>query len=317
MKQISRRNFVTGTATTLAGVAASGLMASSAKSSRSLRVAHITDMHLDTRPVAILNVAKVLKEINSMKDRPDLIINSGDSVFRSDGVSYDDASVQWNLLSKTLAEHNRIPMRSCLGNHDVWYSSNKQHNDQYKTQKRYWKNWALEVLDLPDAHYTYQKNNWQFIALDSINVSDYSLDQQQFSWLVKELDRIPATSPICIFSHVSILSIIPLLRSLKDGGIEDFHYPSSRQHTDALQLKDLFVKHPNVKLCLSGHTHQIDEVDFRGVKYLCGGAVAGNWWGDDGRPSLIFDGFPPAYTIIDLFEDGLISYENIFYKFTS
>lgn len=317
MSPLNRRDFVKkATAVSVTGMALPGLSSAPSQPKRALRIAHITDMHLDTRAIAGVNVKKVLTEINAMKDKPDLIINTGDSVFRSDGRLYEEAEVQWNLLAKTLKENNRIPLRSCIGNHDVWYGPDPQTDETYKTHRRYHKNWVLEVLNLPARYYSTAMKGWYFIALDSINKDEYSFDNEQFVWLEKELQRIPATTPICIFSHVSILSVIPLMRALKDDKLEDIHYPASRQHRDALQLKNLFYKHPNIKLCLSGHTHQIDHVEFLGIRYLCGGAVSGNWWGDH-RDSVVFDEFPPAYTIIDLYENGSIGHQHVFYKFNA
>ncbi len=81
--------------------------------------------------------------------------------------------------------------------------------------------------------------------------------------------------------------------------------------------KNRFHKLPNGKLCLSGQTHQVDEVTFIGVKYIDGGAVSGNWWADDNRPSMVFEEFPPAYTLLDLYEDHSITYRNVFYKFST
>ena len=283
---------------------------------RALRIVHLTDMHLDARPVAVANVTKVLKEINLLDDKPDLIINTGDSVFRADRMSYEGAKEQWDLLTKVLSDHNRIPMKSCIGNHDVWFGPDSA-NDQYRSNKFFQKKWVLDVLSLPAPYYSVAMKGWHFIALDSINVTDYSLGDKQLAWLETELARIPPSDNVCIFSHVSILSIIPLLRSMKDTRLEDFRYPASRQHKDALLLKDLFYKYRNVKLCLSGHTHQVDELNFLGVKYLCGGAVSGNWWADDNRTSLVFEEFPPAYTIIDLFEDGSSHHKSVFYEFVN
>jgi Icc protein len=316
IQNLQRRRFVKKVvAGSIAASVAVPALANTTDAKRALRIIHITDMHLDTRPVAVANVAKVLKEINQLDDKPDLIINTGDSVFRADGKTYEDAKAQWDLLTKLLSEHNRIPMKSCIGNHDVWFGPDAKSNDQYRSNKLFQKKWVLDVLDLPAPYYSAAINGWHFIALDSINATDYSLDSEQFAWLNTELARIPSRENVCIFSHVSILSIIPLLRSMKDTPLEDIRYPASRQHRDALQLKGLFYKYPNVKLCLSGHTHQVDELNFLGVKYLCGGAVSGNWWADDNRTSLVFDEFPPAYTIIDLFVDGSSRHKNVFYNF--
>jgi Icc protein len=53
-----------------------------------------------------------------------------------------------------------------------------------------------------------------------------------------------------------------------------------------------------VRLCLSGHAHQHERGDYLGVKYLCDGAVCGNWWSGDSM------NFPPAYVVVDLYSDG-------------
>ena len=107
------------------------------------------------------------------------------------------------------------------------------------------------------------------------------------------------------------------MRGLGETGIDGFHYPASRQHKDALELKRLFYKHPNVRLCLSGHTHQVDEISFLGVKYIVGGAVSGNWWSDGERTSFVFEEFPPAYTIIDLYNDRTISHQTVPYLYAT
>ncbi len=78
-------------------------------------------------------------------------------------------------------------------------------------------------------------------------------------------------------------------------------------HKDCLELKDLFAQHPNVKLCLSGHLHLLDRVDYNGVTYLCNGAVSGNWW--KGRHKDCDEG----YAVIDLYDDG--SFEHQYVKY--
>jgi hypothetical protein len=74
-------------------------------------------------------------------------------------------------------------------------------------------------------------------------------------------------------------------------------------HVDARRLKDLFRIHPNVKLCLSGHTHLIDRVDYLGVTYLCSGAVSGAWWKGP------YQEFQNSFTIIDLYDGGSFDFQ--------
>ena len=69
-------------------------------------------------------------------------------------------------------------------------------------------------------------------------------------------------------------------------------------HTDFMQLKELFIQHPNVRLGISGHIHLQDEIEYLGVKYYNNGAVSGKWWKGN------FQEFAPAYAIMELFDDG-------------
>jgi len=78
--------------------------------------------------------------------------------------------------------------------------------------------------------------------------------------------------------------------------------PGAWMHIDARRIKDLFRKHRNVQLCISGHIHLHDRVDYLGVSYFCNGAVCGGWWNGG------FQEFLPSYAIVDLYDDG--SFEN-------
>jgi predicted phosphodiesterase len=81
-------------------------------------------------------------------------------------------------------------------------------------------------------------------------------------------------------------------------------------HNDHKMIKDLFNSNGKVRVCLSGHVHYVDAIDYLGVKYLCNGAVSGNWWGTP----IALDEFPPVYSIIDLFEDGSSSHQLVKYN---
>ena len=83
--------------------------------------------------------------------------------------------------------------------------------------------------------------------------------------------------------------------------------PGAWMHKDAKRLKDLFFQHKNVKLAMSGHVHLQDEVNYLGVKYLCNGAASGGWWGGN------YQEFPPAFALVDLYEDGSSEHQIINY----
>ena len=109
-----------------------------------------------------------------------------------------------------------------------------------------------------------------------------------------------------IVSHIPIFSVAVL-----DFGKVDEKKPTqvdpSLMHSDASRLHGLFLKHPILKVCISGHLHLLDRVDFDRVTYLCDGAVCGNWW--KGRHKQCDEG----YALINLYDDGTFEREYVTY----
>jgi 3',5'-cyclic AMP phosphodiesterase CpdA len=276
---------------------------------RVLRVAHITDVHILNKRNAETCFARVIDAINRMDDRPDFIINTGDTVMDENKQTLETVEARWEVWRKIVA-NNDLPIHSALGNHDVWYGPDKKLDDVYQKDARYGKQWAMNELGLKNRYYSFSSNGWKFIALDSINGDHgYQLDKEQFRWLEFELNTA-GIEPVCVFNHVPILSMGALLYSTKRTPVADVKFPSGDMHNDHQQIKDLFLKKQNVKLCLSGHVHYVDGIEYLGVKYLCNGAVSGNWWGDP----IALEEFPPVYAIIDLFDDGTTENRLVYYN---
>jgi Icc protein len=78
-------------------------------------------------------------------------------------------------------------------------------------------------------------------------------------------------------------------------------------HGDARRIKDLFHKHENVRLCLSGHVHLLDRCEYLGVTYVCGGAVSGNWWKGPHQETR------EGYSLVDLYPDGAFDVQYVAY----
>lgn len=315
----NRRDFLKRTA--LAGVVASispnFIQAQSSSSTtnknriRSLRIAHITDVHIIDQTNAEQCFARVLREINALADKPDLIINTGDTVMDENKETRETVEIRWSVWNKIVSAENKIPMMSAIGNHDVWYGPDEKLDTEYKKDRRYGKQWAIDMLKLPNRYYSFERKGWKFIALDSINGKvGYSLDEEQFNWLDRELGNVPSDQPVCIFNHVPLLSACAMMYTIEREDADKAKFPIGDQHTDTKRIKSLFHKHKKVKLCLSGHVHYIDSVDYLGVKYLCNGAVSGNWWGNP----LALDEFPPVYSIIDLYSDGSSDHQMMYYN---
>jgi 3',5'-cyclic-AMP phosphodiesterase len=279
------------------------------KSKRALRIAHITDVHMLEQQNAKAYFSIVISEINKLKDKPDFIINTGDTVMDENHQSRETVEQRWTVWNAIMKKENNLDIFSAIGNHDVWYGPDDVTDAEYKKDKRYGKQWAIDELKLPNRYYSFSSRGWKFIALDSINGSNgYQLDDEQFAWLEREIRN--ATTPILVYNHVPILSMGALLYYTKRKPVAEVMFPSGDMHNDHQRVKDLFHTNQQVKVCLSGHVHYVDAIEYLGVKYYCNGAVSGNWWGTP----LALEEFPPVYAIIDLFEDGTSGHQLVYYN---
>ncbi|USN99580.1 MAG: metallophosphoesterase [Phycisphaeraceae bacterium] len=283
------------------------LRASGAK--RALRVAHLTDIHVQPELRAAEGLAAALAHVQSLDDKPQLILTGGDHVM--DCFSQDEArtKLQWELLAKVFRDGNSLPVRHAIGNHDVW-GWNKGKSKTTGDEPMWGKRFALDQIGMERSYHSFDQAGWHFVCLDSIshdpnNANGYlgKLGDEQIDWLARDLESTPKSTPVLVLSHIPILTVTGIL-GRPDKKSNDYNCSGGVMHTDSSQIRDLFARHPNVKVCLSGHTHRLDRVDFCGVSYICNGAVCGNWW--KGVHYECREGF----AVLDLFSDG--SFENTY-----
>jgi 3',5'-cyclic-AMP phosphodiesterase len=269
-----------------------------------IRFAHLTDMHVQPGIIPETGVAKALHHAQQLKPGVDFIINGGDAIMDALDKDKEGTQVQWNLLKGILKKENSLPIYHVIGNHDVWgwfIKENKPDSDRL-----YGKVWSVEILALPKRFYSFTKGKWHFIILDSTQQNPEGgyiarLDEEQMIWLQQELKNTTSDKYICIVSHIPILSIAAGLFFNKTETNGDLLIKRNLMHTDFLALKKLFQQYPNIRTCISGHIHLQDEVDYLGISYYCNGAVSGNWWKGS------FQEFPPAYAMMELYDDGTVT----------
>ena len=282
---------------------------------RVLRIAHLTDFHVQPEGIAPDGMRRALRHAQAQEDPPDIILNTGDSIFDSLEQDKSRTEAQWEVYQDILASENKLPIIHALGNHDVWGWGLP--NSAVSKDPLYGKEMAIEKLGLSNRYYSFDLAGWHFVVLDSLHprneVSVYpyigKLDEEQFQWMIDDVNTVASTSamPICIVSHIPILAACEYF----DGPNEEsgnWVVPASWMHIDARRFRDYFVQTPSVRLCLSGHTHQYETLDYLGVRYMTNGAVAGNWWNG------IYMDVPPSYVMVNLYDDGsadsmLVPYE--------
>jgi 3',5'-cyclic-AMP phosphodiesterase len=273
---------------------------------RPLRLAYLTDMHVEpgARPEA--GFARALDAVAALGEPPDLIVNGGDAIFTALTRDAHDVAAQFRTFLRILAQGPRIPVMHCVGNHDVW-GWGLENAAALTADPRFGKGWALDALELEAPYYLADRGGWRFIVLDSTHPGasfDYQarLDDAQFEWLAGVLASTSREMPVCLVSHIPLVSVAARRWfGAEPSGVEPQVIDEVLLHRDSGRVVELLEAHPNVRLALSGHLHMEERIEFRGVTYLNVGAVSGNWWNAE-TPD--FRGFGPGFATLDLFADG-------------
>jgi 3',5'-cyclic AMP phosphodiesterase CpdA len=275
---------------------------------RTVRFAHMTDLHIEPKRKAPEGLAAALRHIQALPDKPEMVITGGDNVMCVLGSDDNWANVQFSLVKKVFQEECRLPVKFCIGNHDVWGWDKK--SGKTTGEEALWgKKRPVHEFSLPNRYYAFDKGPWRIIMLDSTHSSDdvytAKLDEEQYLWLSNELAEHPGQY-ICIISHIPILSAVAIL----DGENEksgQWVVPHQWVHLDTRKLLELFYRHKNIKLCISGHLHLLERIEYNNITYICDGAVCGAWW------QGAFHQCPAGYGVFDLYEDGTFEHDYVDY----
>jgi 3',5'-cyclic AMP phosphodiesterase CpdA len=290
----------------LSNVAHASEAVSTEKKKRVLKVAHITDVHIRPEYNAVARFKKCLEMIK--KDKVDLILNGGDSIYAADyeHITKDRVEQQWACWKESVAVVSGIPMHHVLGNHDMWW--------QGKGDELYGKAGVIKMLGIKNNYYSFDQNGWHFIMLDSNHpTSPGMLDDEQWNWFVQDVQKNSQEKPTLIMSHYPLLSCTGITDS-KAEARGPFKISGSYNHLDIMKFIEVFNKNKQIKVCLSGHIHLLDKVWYNDVTYLCNGATSGFWWepGDDGKSAYKQTG--PGYSLLNLYSDGSFDHDYIKYE---
>jgi 3',5'-cyclic AMP phosphodiesterase CpdA len=306
--RLSRRSLLATGGVAAAGLVGLGENAAGAqtpqRSQRAVRLAHLTDIHLQPERAAAEGLAQCLAHVQSLADKPDLIVTGGDLIM--DGYDAEEArtKLQWELFTQTMRDHCSLRVEHTLGNHDIW-GWQKERSKTSGSEPRWGKEWACEVLTMRRRYHSYDVSNWHLVHLDSTFAHPTyqygylgKLDDEQIDWLKSDLAAVKPGMHTLIVSHIPILSITPFVGEADDGFW--IKSPGSEMHCDSQAVRTILESAGNVRACISGHMHRIDELTFRGIRYFCNGAVCGSWWKGPEHEAR------EGYALLDLFEDGSV-----------
>jgi Icc protein len=316
--RITRREFAVVSAAGAAGLVLSSTVAPAAAvqtarpaRKRVLRFAHMTDVHVQPEKGAAEGMAAALRHAQGLDDPIEFVVTGGDAVMDAFGADAARTKTQWNIWKSVLRDECSVPVAHCIGNHDIWGWA-KSSSGTSGDEPGWGKQSAIDNFGIPDRYYSVLRAGWKFIMLDSTRSDGEGylayLDDAQHDWLVRELRDTDPSTPIVIVSHIPILTVTAQIYDKKRVSENATHLPGGWVHLDALRLKNLFRKHPNVRLCLSGHMHLIDHVVYNDAHHICDGAVSGAWWGGDNQEC------DEGYGVVDLFDDGSFEHRYIAYN---
>lgn len=303
---VTRRAFAVGASSALGLGWISSRSSGQGPRTPAARLAHFTDLHIQTQRNAPAGAAAMFDHMAKRAHKPELILNTGDTVMAIDGKVGGAAAAEQIKLWKEAIQASPAPIQSCLGNHDIWNG----HAPTEEIPAAMAGTRLMEkTLGLTGPWHSFSHGGWHFIALNSCcDWPNYGyLTPEHFDWLKADLKAVPAETPVCVLSHLPILSVTSLVYGDSCRKGNDNLVPGIWQHADCWAITELFRRHPNVRLCLSGHMHTQDRCEYRGVWYICGGAASGAWWQGSEY------GFPPCYGALTLYADGKFDYEFVDY----
>jgi Icc protein len=300
---------------TAGSAATQGTQLQEGEHSVAVRFAHISDMHIQPGGPGAESFARALRDLQKRNPNLDFVLNTGDCVMDTLHARKADAESQWETFRSVVDAECRLPIHHAIGNHDVWgWGLPPDTQKSLKSDPMFGKGMALQRLQVPERYYAFDEGGWRFVVLDSTHPAEVApgepytgkLDEEQFGWLSSQLQKTHPSMPVCVVSHIPVLAACEYL----DGDNEtsgNWVVPGAWVHIDARRMWALFWEHPNVKLCLSGHTHQVEDLRYHGMRYMTNGAISANWWNGP-----YFD-FPPGYVVVTLYNDGSADSEFVAY----
>ena len=285
MPTFNRRDFLALTGAT--GLALSLNSAIPAEPTSDFTFLFLTDTHLQPELNAAVGCHQCFRKARTIK--ADFVIQGGDHVFDSLGVSLDRAKSLFTLYGET-EQVLGLKLHHTLGNHDcfgVYPASGISPSDPLYGKKMFEDHFGK-------TYYSFDHKGVHFIVLDSIGITDdraYEgrISAPQLEWLASDLRTVGTAAPVIVVTH------IPLVTAF-NSYVPAPAQPSKRSGltiANAYQVLPLFEDH-NVIGVLQGHTHINERVLWKGVPYITSGAVCGNWWHG------VRLGTPEGFTVVDV-----------------
>jgi len=269
----NRRQFLSLLGGSVAAAAVSPSILAAPRSQDSFEFLFVTDTHLQPELNAAKGCDMAFRKGRTMK--AEFAIQGGDHVFDAMDVSKERALALFDQYDKTEQDLAMKVYHTC-GNHDCFGIGSK--GAVAEGDKEYGKRMYEERFGR--AYYSFDHKGVHFVVLDSVQPQPggngylAQIDEAQIAWLKVDLDKTAAGTPVIVTTHVPLVTAFESYEPAREGNFSA-RGALSVINSDAVIRQ--FEEH-NVIGVLQGHTHIWETVVWRGVPYITGGAVSGNWW---------------------------------------
>jgi len=244
--------------------------------------AFLTDIHLQPEKQAPDGLKLAIEHVNELE--PDFVLTGGDQVFDAVDQGYERADLVYKLYLETI-QLLAMPLYNTMGNHDIFGTGSNSgvdpgHPELGKTM--------FATRQAKSRYYSFDHEGWHFMVLDSVQPTEGGsyrggIDTEQMAWITEELNALEAGTPIVVSTHIPFISVSFQLRD------EPGEYRQRGLVMDnGWEVLSLFQGH-NLRLVLQGHLHAYEDIYFRGIRFVTGGAVCSSWW--DGLYNDLEEGF--------------------------
>ncbi|MBN2415642.1 metallophosphoesterase [bacterium] len=257
------------------------------------RFVFMTDIHVTPDKNADEGLTAAVAYINRMKPKPDFVITGGDLVIDALGRTPENAD-SLNELYQRIMSGLEMPVYNCIGNHDnlgVYRSSGVDPD-----YPRFGAAFFTANMGLERPYYSFDHEKWHFVLLNSIGITgdrSYTghFDAEQLEWLKQDLKGMDPESRLVLVSHIPLYSVATFFRK------NSLAANTPGLVTDNSHEVMAICEPYQLKLVLQGHLHIVEDIGWKGTRFITGGAVSGAWW--DGP----YYGFEEGFVTVDVSGD--------------
>lgn len=256
----------------------------------SFRFVFMTDIHITPEKNADAGLTAAVNYINHMRPKPDFVITGGDLVFDALGQTPEKAD-SLNALYQRIMNGLDMPVYNCIGNHDNLgvYPGSGINPDS----PRYGAAFFTDNMGLERPYYSFDFKKWHFVLLNSIGITaerTYTghFDEKQLQWLKQDLKQMDPGKDVALVTHIPLYSAATFFRN------NSLAANTSDLVTDNSNEVMAICEPYQLKLVLQGHLHIVEDIGWKGTRFITGGAVCGAWWNGP------YYGFDEGFVTVDV-----------------